>query len=222
MPKSMKYIMNRNNNKMKHLAVLALLLVCCASRVWAQELSKEELQAFTKQCQERIDALQMGMEIIADKEQEWEIRNHYVETIPEMFLGDGDPWTDPATGQKHAAVTMQVSSLTPNGIRVSNPTLKQYLRNLRDLKGYTSVRITKAKTCFVSNFMPVYGREGVYVATCTFFQYFEGRIGEQIAYGDETQKEVHVEIRRVPDGSVGTHWEMKFGDINVAQTQKLK
>jgi len=34
-------------------------------------------------------------------------------------------------------------------------------------------------------------------------------------------EEMDVYIRRVADGSLGSYWDMKFGDINVTETQKL-
>ena len=178
------------------------------------DLTQEELEAFKAQCLERVDAFQMGLEIIADKRQSSEIRNHYINTIPEMFIGNGNPWTD-NKGGKHDAVKMQVSSLSTGQIK-SVP-LKQYLVKLRDLP-YKYVEIKQANTCLISNFYKT--DDGKYQATCTFFQYFTGQSGETIVIRDETQKAVDVSITRVDDGSLGTYWDMKFGDIDVTETKK--
>ena len=61
----------------------------------------------------------------------------------------------------------------------------------------------------------------MYMGTCTFFQYFTGQSGEVVVYRDYTQKDVDIYIQRIEDGSLGTYWDMKFGDINVSETTKL-
>lgn len=203
--------------------VIMMLLIGISFTVSAQQtndLSPEEIEAFKMQCQERVDAFQMGLEIIADKQQSNEIKNHYIKTIPEMFMGNGDPWTD-INNQRHPAVKMQVSSIDKNGnvtLRTPSPTLKEYLSHLRNLP-YTRVELKKAKTCMISNLYKV--SDNLYMGTCTFFQYFTGQSGEVAVYRDYTQKDVDVYIQRVDDGSLGTYWDMKFGDVNVTETRKL-
>lgn len=182
------------------------------------DLTADELSAFKEQCQERIDAFQMGIEIIADKQQDNSIRQHYINTIPDMFLGNGDPWTD-ADGQRHPAVKMQVAMIRyDQTIDTKDVPLKSYLQNLRNLKWQT-VKITKGKTCLISNF---YKRsDNTYEATATFFQYFEGKGGDGRIYPDYTQKDVRVYIKKVEDGQLGTYWDLKFGDINVSHIEKM-
>lgn len=199
---------------------MILLLISTSLGCFSQktnDLSQEELEAFKVQCQERIDAFQMGLEIIADKRQNAEIKDHYIKTIPEMFMGNGEPWTD-NNGGKHDAVKMQVSSLSNGKITTSNIPLKQYLNRLRNLP-YTNVEIKKAKTCLISNLYKV--SDNLYMGTCTFFQYFTGQSGEVLVYRDYTQKDVDVYIQRIEDGSLGTYWDMKFGDINVSETKRM-
>lgn len=199
---------------------MILLLISTSLGCFSQktnDLSQEELEAFKVQCQERIDAFQMGLEIIADKRQDAEIKDHYIKTIPEMFMGNGEPWTD-NNGGKHDAVKMQVSSLSNGKITTSNIPLKQYLNRLRNLP-YTDVEIKKAKTCLISNLYKV--SDNLYMGTCTFFQYFTGQSGEVLVYRDYTQKDVDVYIQRIEDGSLGTYWDMKFGDINVSETKRM-
>lgn len=200
--------------------LLVVLLVSTLSVGFAQQthdLTPEEIEAFKVQCMERVDAFQMGLEIIADKQQSLEIKRHYMNTLPDMFMGKGEPWTD-ANGGRHEAVKMQVSSMDKNGkVTVSDQRLKDYFIRLKDLS-YTSVELKKAKTCMISNFHKV---DNMYVATCTFFQYFTGKSGETIIYRDYSQKDVDVYIQRVEDGSLGTYWDMKFGDINVSETSRM-
>lgn len=185
------------------------------------DLTQEELEAFKVQCQERVDAFQMGLEIIADKQQDSEIKNHYIKTIPDMFIGKGEPWTD-ANNARHEAVKMQVSSIASGKPRTTDIPLKKYMYRLRNLP-YTRVEIKKAKTCMISNLYKV--NDNMYMGTCTFFQYFTGQAnnkdGQNLVYRDYSQKDVDVYIQRVEDGSLGTYWDMKFGDINVSETHKI-
>lgn len=200
------------------LLLLFLLSIAMAGQAQTNDLTPEELEAFKVQCQERIDAFQMGLEIIADKKQEASVRQHYINTLPDMFMGGGNEWTD-VDGQRHPAVKMQVSVIRyDQTIDTHDVPLKEYLNNLRNLK-WTSVKITKAKTCLISNF---YKRnDNLYEATATFFQYYEAQSGEAVVYKDFTQKEVKVYISRVEDGQLGTYWDMKFGDINVSEIKKI-
>lgn len=198
---------------MKHI-IFTLLMLGASVVTFAQtsDLSNEEIDAFKVQCQERIDAFQMGLEIIGSKQQPADIKAHYIRTLPEMFMGAGDPWTD-INGGRHEAVKMQVSSLSSG--RINNVPLKEYLSNLSKLN-YKNVEIKKAQTCLISNLYKV--SDNLYMGTCTFFQYFTGVTGDNLVYKDRTQKDVDVYIQRVDDGSLGTYWDMKFGDINVVQT----
>ncbi len=204
--------------------LIIVLLVGCFSLMIGRaqqthDLSPEEIEAFKVQCQERVDAFQMGLEIIADKQQDNEIKDHYIRTLPEMFMGKGNEWYDESNAL-HEAVKMQVSSVSTG--HVHDVSLKEYLRNLRNLP-YTRVSIQKAKTCLISNLYKV--SDNLYMGTCSFFQYFSGenssKEGRNVVYRDFTQKDVNVYITRVDDGSLGTYWDMKFGDINVTETQRL-
>lgn len=200
--------------------VLLFIMAWFAITSFAQthDLTQEELDAFKVQCQERIDAFQLGLEIIADKKQEASIKQHYINTLPDMFMGAGETWTD-TRGQRHPAVKMQIAVIRYNEtIDTYDKPLKAYLSDLRNLN-WTSVKITKAKTCRISNFYKV--SENQYEATATFFQYFEGERGEVSIYRDFTQKEVRVYISKVEDGQLGTYWDLKFGDINVSEIKKM-
>ncbi len=174
--------------------IIMVLLVGCFSLVGiaqqTHDLSPEEIEAFKVQCQERVDAFQMGLEIIADKQQDNEIKDHYIRTIPEMFMGNGNEWYD-NNNTKHDAVKMQVSSVSTGDVK--DIPLKEYLRKLRNLP-YTHVSIQKAKTCLISNLYKV--SDNLYMGTCSFFQYFSGenggKEGSNVVYRDFTQKDVDV------------------------------
>ena len=194
---------------------LLIFATCISLFCTAQthDLSAEELAAFKSQCLERIDAFQMGLEIIADKQQDLNIKQHYINTLPDMFLAKGERWTD-INGEIHSAVTMQTAVKKSKGvIEYDSKPLKTYLYNLRNLR-WKQIKISKAKTCMISNF---YKRsENLYEATATFYQYMEGYGNEGYVYRDKTQKDVKIYISRVEDGQLGTYWDMKFGDINVS------
>lgn len=204
------------------------ILLILASLVWlpwavvaqTNDLTDEEIDAFTVQCLERIDAFQAGLEIIADKKQENEVREHYIRTLPEMFMGDGNAWTE-TNGQMHAAPHMQVAVIRYNQtIQTNDMPIKDYLRHLKNLS-WTSVKITRAKTCRISNFYksPVGNR---YEATATYYQYYEGSNGEGgHVYRDYTQKNVKIYLQRVEDGQLGTYWELRFGDIDVQEVKQI-
>lgn len=203
---------------MKQLILFTFLMLATASFAQTHDLTPEELNAFKVQCQERIDAFQMGLEIIADKTQDNNIKQHYITTLPELFIGNGDAWTD-ADGQRHGAPIMQVAVIRyGKTIETKDVLLKEYLNNLRNLR-WTSVKITKAKTCRISNFYKRSNNQ--YEATATFFQYFEGQNGESNVYRDYTQKTVKVYISKVEDGQLGSYWDMKFGDINVSEIKTM-
>ncbi|MBP3639357.1 MAG: hypothetical protein J6J20_05670, partial [Muribaculaceae bacterium] len=62
---------------MKKLIITILFVLTAGTALVAQQtndLSGEEIAAFKVQCQERVDALQMALEIIADKRQSSEIK----------------------------------------------------------------------------------------------------------------------------------------------------
>lgn len=84
--------------------ILFFCIICFGATALAQthDLTTEELDAFKIQCQERIDAFQLGLEIIADKKQDPEVKQHYINTLPDLFMGNGEEWTD-VFGQKHNA-----------------------------------------------------------------------------------------------------------------------
>lgn len=200
--------------------IIAILLCCLALPMYAQtnDLSDDEINAFKVQCLERIDAFQMGLEIIADKQQDISVRNHYINTLPEMFMGDGNPWTD-LKGQHHAAPKMQVAVIRYNKvIETRESPIKEYLNHLKQLK-WKSIKIKKAQTCRISNFYKVSNQQ--YEATATFFQYFEGSNGEGQVYRDKTQKEVKIYLTRVEDGQLGTYWDLRFGDVNVSEISQI-
>lgn len=198
-----------------------IVLIALASTIMGKaqnnELSSEELDSWKERCQEIIEAFQYGLEIIGDKSQEKAVKQHYKENILEFFMGKGEPYYLKVDGvnKRQEPVSMQVSSLNRKEPR--SVQLKNYLNHIENMK-YKHVKISKARTCVISNFYPV---DGMYIATVTIFQVFEGYGGEMRTYRDKTQKDIKVYLHKVTDGNLGEFWDLKLGDINVVATEKF-
>lgn len=207
---------------MRRLYFLSILLVSSIiSFAQSGKMSVGDIKQFEERCIEYIDAMQYGLEIIGDKRQPKEVKVHYKKNVLDFFMGRGDNYKTIKDGREiwQPAVRMFVSSI--NRKEPQPVPMKVYLDRLENLS-YSEVKITKAAACKISNFYPVPGNPDQYTATATYFQYFEGKSGDKIVYADETQKDVTIFISRVIDGSLGTFWDIKFGDVNVVETRKVQ
>lgn len=200
--------------------VLMLLMLVFTNVIHAQtnDLTQEQIASFKARLEETIEAFQYGLEIIGDKTQEKDVKQHYKENILSFFMGGGHPYTD-IDGKNYPAVKMEVSTVRYGNV-IREPrtlTLVKYLENLENLK-YVEVKIEKAQTCVISNLYKVGNR---YQGTVSIFQYFTGRTREGMIYKDKTQKDIKVYVTKVTDGSLGEFWEIKLGDIKVVETVKI-
>lgn len=174
-------------------------------------LSQEEIAEIEQRTKDLLTDFQGYLTEIGDKSNANNLRDVYIRRALKLFMGEGEPYK--IDGKQHNAVIMQVSSLR-NGVETKrNKLMKQYLRDLKNLP-YTKVNITQAETVRVSN---VYKVGDHYEATAIFFQYFEGYAKEKLRYKDNTKKTVKVYIT-YEDDYWGRHWNVKFGDIMVAET----
>lgn len=208
---------------MKKKVFIIAIIICVATSVFAQgrDMTEEQMASFKDRCVEYIEALQYGLEIIGDKHQPKEVKTHYKKNVLDFFMGRGEPYQikdSNGHSKMQPSVRMFVSKL---GSDTPKPMpMKDYLTHLETLP-YAVVKITKAATCKISNFYPVPGSPDKYTATATFFQYFEGKNREGVTiYKDHTQKDVTIFISKVVDGNLGEFWDIKFGDINVAETSE--
>ena len=204
-----------------YIIISILLFFPALSFAQSNRMTDEEIKNFEERCIEYIDAMQYGLEIIGDKHQPKEVKTHYKKNVLEFFMGRGEDYKTVKDGREiwQPAVQMFVSSVNR---KEPKPTpMKEYLDRLENLL-YSEVKITKAAACKISNFYPVPGNSDQYTATATYFQYFEGRTGDRIVYADETQKDVTIFITKVVDGSLGEFWDIKFGDVNVVETRKVR
>lgn len=198
--------------------LVAMLMV--SSFVYSQtsDISPEEMESYKSRCMEYMNAFQKGLEVIADKNKSNAVKQHQKSVLLTFFMGEGEPYTD-IDGKRYPAVEMEVSTARYGTVieKRSIP-LKKYFENLQELR-YKSVKISQAKTCVISNLYKV--ADNRYQATATFFQYFEGERGDGTFYRDKTQKDVKVFLTKVTDGTLGTFWDLKFGDINVVETIRI-
>lgn len=197
---------------------LAILLISGFAYSQTNDISPDEMDSYKERCIECMNAFQKGIEIIADKSKSDKVKQHQKSVLLTFFMGEGEPYVD-IDGKRYPAVVMEVSTANYGKV-VSKKTIpvKEYLGNLQELQ-YKSVKVKQAKTCVVSNLYKV--SENRYQATATFFQYFEGERGDGTFYRDMTQKDVKVFLTKVTDGSLGTFWDLKFGDINVVETVRM-
>ncbi len=198
--------------------LVAMLMINSFVYSQTSDISPEEMESYKNRCMEYINAFQKGLEIIADKNKSDAVKQHQKSVLLTFFMGEGKPYTD-IDGKRYPAVEMEVSTVRYGTVieKRSIP-LKKYLENLQELR-YKSVKISQAKTCVISNLYKVANNR--YQATATFFQYFEGERGDGTFYRDKTQKDVKVFLTKVTDGTLGTFWDLKFGDINVVETIRI-
>ncbi|MCD8292072.1 MAG: hypothetical protein LUC91_11315 [Prevotella sp.] len=182
------------------------------------DLTQEQIESFKARCEETIEAFQYGLEIIGDKSQDKEVKQHYKKNILSFFMGNGLPYPDAVTHRNYPAVKMEISTVRYNNvIDTRSSLLTEYLDNLENLN-YVEVKIEKAQTCVISN---LYKEGDRYVGTVSIFQYFMGRTKEGMIYQDTTQKDIQVYVTKVTDGNLGEFWDLKFGDIKVVETVKM-
>lgn len=137
--------------------------------------------------------------------------------VLKLFIGEGNAYQ--LQDGEHEPAQMQVSSKNSQGYeRRTRMPIKVYLNRLLDMKQYTSVTITKAKTLVLSNFYKVGNH---YEATATIYQYFKGQGRDGYCYRDQSEKQIKVYLFRVNDGVLGSYWDVKFGDIDVVETIRL-
>lgn len=184
------------------------------------DASSEEYESYKERCEEYMNAFQKGLEIIADPKQDAATKAHYKKNLLSFFMGEGQPYTD-IDGKRYPAPMMETSVVRYNNvIEKRKQTISGYLDGLDGLKSkYVNIKITKLKTCVISNLYKV--SENRYQGVASFFQYFEGQRAEGGIYRDRTQKDIKIYLTKVSDGNLGTFWDIKFGDICVVETVKL-
>lgn len=202
---------------MKRFFFMFILLLCAISVQAQNTLDDQEIANFKKRCEEKIETFQHGLEIIGNKSRTTEVRRHYVRNVLKLFIGEGNAYQ--LQDGEHEPAQMQVSSKNSQGYeRRTRMPIKVYLNRLLDMKQYTSVTITKAKTLVLSNFYKVGNH---YEATATIYQYFKGQGRDGYCYRDQSEKQIKVYLFRVNDGVLGSYWDVKFGDIDVVETIRL-
>lgn len=192
-----------------------LVLMHIPLSVFAQQPTQSDFDAIHAEVGHMIERFERNVEFIGSKNSGESAKNLYIRTTLRLFIGDGKEYTD-SYGNTWPAPHMQVSST-----RTSTPinrTIPDYLNRLRNLT-YTKVQITSAEHYTLSN---IYKVGDHYEAVATIYQKFCGYFSDgQRRYCDVTQKSIRVYIERLADDYDGVRWKIRFGDIDVIDTQKL-
>lgn len=197
-------------------AIVFCLYVCCGFSQ-TNAFSEHDKEEFKERVGQMLDVFQKRLNHIANKNRSLDVRRLYVKQALNMFLGNGEAYTDP-DGYQQPAVTMEVVSLRNKIPR--KQTLKRYLNNLIDIKAYANVEIRQAQTYYVSDWR----QQGqYYVATATIYQEFIGYVlvdgKTRPRYRDVTSKTIKIYLVQEEDIE-GKKWVIKFGDISVKEVSE--
>ncbi len=202
------------NFKTKHIFISFLLISSINfSHAQTHDLSDSEIQDFKERTGHMIDRFQKNLSIIGSKKKTFNTKKMFKKQTLKMVLGNGEPYED-SYGNYQPEVHMQVSSVR-NGIQTKrNIALKKYLDRLMRIS-YARVDITQAETFRLSN---IYKVGDHYEAVATIFQKFCGYGNDgRKRYCDVTRKTIKIYV--IPEHDMyGTHWTVKFGNIDVAET----
>lgn len=203
--------------------LLVMALTLPVSSVMSQNsgLTQDELNEVSERTKQMLNDFQGNLMEIGDKSNDDDFKNFYIKETLKMFLGNGESYeltNSNGYAVTHQPVTMQTSSLR-NGVETkSKKTMKEYLNRLKRLP-YQQVTIEQSDVVRISN---LYRVGNHYEATASFYQYFrgEGKYGET-KYADNTKKNVRVVVYFEPDED-GGKWVVKFGDMTVSETRRVR
>lgn len=190
-------------------AMLSLLNVDVA-KAQTNDLTSEQLEMFKEEVKHRVERFQRYLTFIASKKNDVATKKEYVKQTLKLFIGKGEPYKD-VNDNVIPAVRMQLSD-TKTKKKYWRKT-KDYLNNLINLP-YQKLEITWVDVCRVSE--PYKVRDGLYVATVAISQRFAGiRDNRVIENIDDKVITVYLEENVT---SVGGHYKVLFGDIEVVHT----
>lgn len=178
----------------------------------------------------KLNDFQYNLSKMADRTKSQTVRTNAFNYLLTLFIGNCEYYyvTDLYTGRKERrdAVKMQTSSIR-NGKEERNEPypMKNYLKNIKDNKRYTNIKITQSDFVRIDNFYKV--ADGKYEAIAHIHQYFYGYGGERgkLIYSDNTTKTVRILIDyREVETSRGTIpiIEVKLSDMSVTETERIR
>ncbi len=215
------------------MAIVGVLVLCSVQNsASAQggntvELTEEEKEKFKKKTIRAVNLFQDYLSKIANANGNnliRERRRSLISTALESFINRGEAPADcngenrNAKGEKCGPVEMLVSS-TRKGAQTDTLAIRDYLYRVSDSKRYDKVEITRAKSCYVSQFKRSgtdrYGNP-IYEAVATFYQDFCGYKNDLPLYCDTTVKEMRVQLKVNSENK----WEIYLGDTSVKETKR--
>ena len=178
------------------------------------DLTQAQIDDFKEEASAQIERLQKNLEQLGSKGTSFNVKEHIHKETLKLFIENGKSYRD-SNGIVQPPVYMQVSNVHTGTI--SNPTLDEYLRRLRNLN-YAKVLITKAETHRITDLHKV-GND--YHGAATIFQRFIAYDAEgRMTYTDVTIKTVKI-IVRIEIDAWGEKWVVLLGNIDVVETTNL-
>lgn len=189
---------------MRHFTLLLLALSPLLTHAQDLQLTEQEVQAFSKMTQQKVNELGNNLSTLCDKTQSEEMKETAMMLALELFIDDRQ--------------TVQTSSLSKNA--VYSEFIGIYLNRLRVLN-YAQVTIKWYNIQYQSELKK--GRDGKYYATMTIFQEFTGWGGDgQAIYKDYTQKNIDIIVDmdtiQIGDRTLERP-TVKLGNISVIETK---
>jgi len=198
--------------------LLTLLFVSISLGVIAkdiQDLTQTEINVFKVQCLERIDAFKRGLEIIGDKRQDEEIKNHCIKILLEMFMENGNSW-DVQNGRKQEAVKAEITSFAENRTHMYDIPLKVYLNKLRDTSN-KMIDVNKVEV-YIYSMNDLYKiTEDLYAVDCQCFEFIPAQSNKLVFKRDAKGFYIH---RAERYETVPSMWELLLGDISITENIK--
>ncbi len=192
---------------MKRTYSLYLFIICSISVLNAQtdSFSAEDVLALQERATETVATFCKHIEIIGNKKQSVNIRDHYIKSILNLFF-------------EKENVMMEVSILNNKKNANSILPLENYLKKLTSLS-YEKVEMKNIDTCNINDLHKVDNYyEASLIISCKFCGY---DVNGKKQYGDITNKQIQIYIVPEKDGVLGEYWNVKLGSMKVLNTRKL-
>lgn len=189
---------------MKHFIGLLFTLLPLLTQAQDLQLTEQEIQAFSKMTQEKVNVLGNSLQTLCDKTQSEDMKETAMMLALDLFVNDRQ--------------TVETSSKPKNA--VYSEFIGIYLNRLRVLN-YSQVTIDWYDIQYKSELKK--GSDGKYYATMTIFQKFTGfGADNQIIYEDVTQKNIDIvvdmDVIQIGDRTIERP-TVKLGNIAVVETK---
>jgi hypothetical protein len=167
------------------------------------QLTEKQLLDFRALTEQKVDEFQRYLSVVADPDQQDNIRELAIENALLLFLPDA---------------TMQVGSANPKTAVKTYP-LAIYLRRLKNLeKKYFDINIAFYDLALVSDWEKT---GSGYETTATYFQHFQAFNQKgQVQYAAKTAKQMEVDLQSRKDPFYEENrWTVLLGDVRIAEKE---